>query len=88
VTELAVRLTAYVNAGCVSDDVRSNGPNGDDTGLLAIFLGSFGSGLLGRLWSILEPGQFFALVGVVCSASAALLMLFDRPIRRAEALEA
>ncbi len=48
------------------------------------FLGSFASGLLGGLWSVLTPASFFALVGALCLAPAAALRMFERSIKTAE----
>ena len=48
------------------------------------FLGSFGSGVLGQLWSTLDPSTFFAVTGLLCLLPAATLLLFGRAIQTAE----
>lgn len=49
---------------------------------LSAFLGNLLAGAVGALWSMMEPGQFFLLLAVLAGASAGLLALLDRPVRR------
>jgi POT family proton-dependent oligopeptide transporter len=50
-----------------------------------IFVGNLLAGYLGTFWSRLTHAEFFAMIGAVAFASAALLLVFDRPARRMEA---
>ena len=44
---------------------------------LAIFTGSMTAGLVGTLWSRMEPGPFFFLLAGIAGAAALLLRLMD-----------
>jgi proton-dependent oligopeptide transporter, POT family len=49
---------------------------------LAIFTGSFAAGQVGRLWSVLDQPAFFALLALIATVAAGVLLLLDRPARR------
>jgi POT family proton-dependent oligopeptide transporter len=49
---------------------------------LAIFTGSLTAGLVGTLWSRIDHGVFFALLGAIAAAAGGLLLLLDRPAAR------
>lgn len=51
----------------------------------ANFFGNLGAGILGTRWSVLSAAQFFALAAGIVGLSACLLLLFERPVRRAAA---
>ncbi len=51
---------------------------------LAIFSGSLTAGFVGMLWSQISHAQFFVVLAVIASISAALLLSLDRPTRRIE----
>ena len=53
---------------------------------LANFFGNLLAGAFGRLWSSLSPPQFFAATAAIAVLSGALLLAFNRPTQRAEAL--
>ena len=55
------------------------------TWFLAAFAGNFLAGAIGTFWSRLSPAGFFVLAACLAALSGALLMMFDRPVRRAEA---
>jgi proton-dependent oligopeptide transporter, POT family len=48
----------------------------------AIFTGSFAAGLVGTLWSRLQPAAFFVLLAIIATCAAGCLALLDRPARR------
>jgi proton-dependent oligopeptide transporter, POT family len=49
---------------------------------LSIFAGSFSAGLVGTLWSRLDPGVYFLLLGAIAGAAALLLLAIDPYERR------
>jgi len=55
------------------------------TWFLAAFAGNFLAGAIGTFWSRLSPAGFFVLAACLAASSGALLMMFDRPVQRAEA---
>jgi POT family proton-dependent oligopeptide transporter len=50
----------------------------------AIFTGSLSAGFVGALWSRMSHGLFFALLAVIATVSAAMLLLLDARTRRIE----
>jgi POT family proton-dependent oligopeptide transporter len=60
------------------------------TGVAVWFMTGFGgnllAGVLGSFWSRFSPPGFFLLMASVAGLAAMLLSLFDRPVRKAEAL--
>ncbi|MNY80094.1 hypothetical protein D3C86_2209980 [compost metagenome] len=52
---------------------------------LAAFAGNLLAGLVGSTWSLMSPGAYFALMGLVASASVMGLCLLIRPFRKLEA---
>jgi len=53
-----------------------------------IFLGSLLAGGLGVLWGMLDHALYFALMALLCIASAGILSLLDRAVRTVEAADA
>jgi POT family proton-dependent oligopeptide transporter len=51
---------------------------------LAIFAGSLSAGLVGMLWSRMEPGAYFALLSAIAVAAAMLLYFLDPAVRRVD----
>jgi POT family proton-dependent oligopeptide transporter len=51
---------------------------------LAIFAGSLSAGLVGMLWSRMEPGAYFALLSAIAVAAALLLYFLDPAVRRVD----
>lgn len=51
---------------------------------LVTFAGSLCAGLVGGLWSRLQPGAFFALLAALAALAAAMLWRLDGPLRRAD----
>lgn len=49
----------------------------------ANFFGNLAAGVLGTRWSALSPAQFFALAAAIVGLCACVLLLFERPVRRA-----
>jgi POT family proton-dependent oligopeptide transporter len=56
------------------------------TWFFAAFIGNFLAGAIGTFWSRLSPAGFFVLAACTAALSGALLLIFDRPTRRAEAV--
>ncbi|HEX2081897.1 MAG TPA: peptide MFS transporter [Xanthomonadaceae bacterium] len=54
----------------------------------ATFGGSLLAGVLGTLWSVVGPSQFFALMAGVAATAGALLWRLDAPTRRVESVHA
>ncbi|MNT84811.1 hypothetical protein D3C72_2248860 [compost metagenome] len=52
---------------------------------LAAFAGNLLAGAVGSTWSTMSPAAYFALMGVVASASFLGLFLLIRPFRNLEA---
>jgi POT family proton-dependent oligopeptide transporter len=54
----------------------------------ATFGGSLLAGVLGTLWSVVGPSQFFALMAGLAAMAGAVLWQLDRPTRRVESAHA
>ncbi len=50
----------------------------------AAFAGNLLAGLVGSTWNLMSPGPYFALMGMVASASFLGLSLLVRPFRNLE----